>query len=113
MAVSKAVLAVAALAAVGAGVAAWIIWPTEEKDLVRMLGRARSDGFDLAMLDCRSQETVDDVLRCVASDLYPEAAWPPPDNASRWQKETWRLLERRVRDYLGLPPRPQIATLKV
>lgn len=113
MAVSKTVLAVAALTAVGVGVAAWLLWPAEEEQLVRMLGRAKSDGFDLAMIQCRSQETVDDVLRCVAADLYPDASWPPPSNASRWQKETWRLLRRRVREALGLPPGPTLAAIKL
>jgi hypothetical protein len=81
--------------------------------LVRALGRVRSDGFDVALQGCRSQETVDDVLRCVAAELYPEASWPPPDNASAWQRETWRVLDERVREALGLPPKVRLAALKL
>jgi hypothetical protein len=82
--------------------------------VTRMLARARSDGFDIALQQCRNQQTLDDVRRCVASELFPDSAWPPPSGASVWQRETWRVLDERIRKALGLPPpRVQIAKLKL
>lgn len=116
MAVPKAVFAAGALAAASiVGVTAWALWPTKEPELVaKMLARARMDGFDAAFLQCKSQQTVDDVQRCVAGELYPDSSWPPPDNAPEWQRETWNALEQRVRKALGLtPPGTIITAVKV
>jgi hypothetical protein len=105
MALSRAALVGATAATVGLGAfAAWTLWPTKERRVERQLTDPTDEQFAAAFQTCRVQQTVEDVQRCVASQLYPGASFPPPPWAASWQKEAWKLIGQRVRGELGLTP---------
>lgn len=48
--------------------------------------------------------TEEDVSRCLAELLFPNHEWPPPGDASDWQKDAWSIIVQVARTSLGLDP---------
>lgn len=54
--------------------------------------------------------TIEDVARCIASDLFPASGWPATNVSEAWERNAWHQIINITRAEFGLNPIAQKAT---
>lgn len=55
----------------------------------------------------QGMRTVEDVARCVASDLFPVSGWPATKESEAWERSAWHQIVNISREEFGLQPLPK------